>query len=311
MKRDFLTLKDWSSDELKEMIQTAIRLKGENRNNVRHHHLEGKKLAMIFEKPSTRTRVSFEVGMYELGGHPLNLSSHDIQLGRGETVKDTARVLSRYVDGIMIRTKGHEIIEELARYASVPVINGLTDDFHPCQVMADLQTIYEYRGNYNCKIAFIGDGNNMAQSWLFGAAKFGMDISVASPEGYECKPKVVEEAKRIAESTGSKIELVRDPFDAVKGADFVYTDVWASMGQEAEKEARKVIFKDYQVNAALMKATGKAAYFMHCLPAYMGLEVTTEVYEGPSSIVWDEAENRLHAQKAIMLKVMGDRKFFE
>ncbi|MGE4319601.1 MAG: ornithine carbamoyltransferase [Deferribacterales bacterium] len=305
MKRDFLTLRDWSSEELKEMIQTAVRLKAENRNNVRHHHLEGKKLAMIFEKPSTRTRVSFEVGMYELGGYPLYLSANDIQLGRGETVKDTARTLSRYVDGIMIRTKGHEIIEELAQYASVPVINGLTDDFHPCQVMADLQTIYEYKGNYDLKVAFIGDGNNMAQSWLYGAAKFGIDISVASPEGYECKAQVVKEAKEAAKATGAKIELVRDPYDAVKDADFIYTDVWASMGQEAEKEARKKIFKDYQVNAGLMKATGRDTLFMHCLPAYMGLEVTEDVYESKASIVWDEAENRLHAQKAVMLKVMG------
>lgn len=287
------------------MIQTAIKLKAENKNNVRHHHLEGKKLAMIFEKASTRTRVSFEVGMYELGGHALYLSSHDIQLGRGETVKDTARTLSRFVDGIMIRTKGHNIIEELAANASVPVINGLTDDFHPCQVMADLQTIYEHKGTFDCKIAFIGDGNNMAHSWLYGAAKFGMDISVASPEGYECKSFVVDGAKEIAKSTGSHVELVRDPFEAVKNADIIYTDVWASMGQEDEKEMRKKIFKDYQVNASLMKATGKKTLFMHCLPAYMGLEVTEDVYEGESSIVWDEAENRLHAQKAIMLKVMG------
>jgi len=307
MKKDFLTLRDWSAEDLKEMIQTAIRLKAENRNNVRHHHLEGKKLAMIFEKPSTRTRVSFETGMYELGGYPLYLSSNDIQLGRGETIKDTARTLSRYVDGIMIRTKGHEIIEELAQYASVPVINGLTDDFHPCQVMADLQTIYEYKGHYNVKVAFIGDGNNMAQSWLYGAAKFGIDISVASPEGYECKKHVYDEAGKTAETTGAKIELVRDPYDAVKGADFIYTDVWASMGQEDEKEARKKIFKDYQVNAALMAATGKETLFMHCLPAYRGLEVTEDVLEGKNSIIWDEAENRLHAQKAIMLKVMGNK----
>ncbi|MGE4268111.1 MAG: ornithine carbamoyltransferase [Deferribacterales bacterium] len=307
MKRDFLTLRDWSAEDLKEMIQTAVRLKAENRNNVRHHHLEGKKLAMIFEKPSTRTRVSFETGMYELGGYPLYLSSNDIQLGRGETIKDTARTLSRYVDGIMIRTKGHDIIEELAEYSSVPVINGLTDDFHPCQVMADLQTIYEYKQSYDVKVAFIGDGNNMAQSWLYGAAKFGIDISVASPEGYECKKHVYDEARKTAEITGAKIELVRDPYDAVKGADFIYTDVWASMGQEAEKEARKKIFKDYQVNAALMAATGKETLFMHCLPAYRGLEVTEDVLEGKNSIIWDEAENRLHAQKAVMLKVMGNR----
>jgi len=305
MKRDFLTLKDYSTDELKEIISTAIRLKKENKNNVRHHLLEGKKLAMIFEKPSTRTRVSFEVGMYELGGHPLYLSSNDIQLGRGETVKDTARTLSRYVDGIMIRTKGHDIIEELAKYATVPVINGLTDDYHPCQVMADVQTIFEHTGTYDVKVAFIGDGNNMAQSWLHGAAKFGMDISVASPEGYECKADIVASAKEAAKATGSKIELVRNPTDAVKDADIIITDTWASMGQEAEKEARKKIFAGYQVDKALMNATGKKTYFMHCLPAYLGQEVTEEVYESADSIIWDEAENRLHAQKAIMLKVMG------
>lgn len=305
MKRDFLTLKDWSSDELKEMIDIAIKLKKENKSNVRHHHLEGKKLAMIFEKPSTRTRVSFEVGMYELGGYPLYLSANDIQIGRGETIKDTARTLSRYVDGIMIRTKGHDIIEELAKYASVPVINGLTDDFHPCQVMADVQTIYEHTGTYKVKAAFIGDGNNMAQSWLLGAAKFGMDLTVASPEGYECKPHVVKTAKEEAVKTGAKIELVRNPVDAVKDADIVITDTWASMGQEAEKEARKKVFAAYQVNKALMDVTGRKSYFMHCLPAYLGQEVTEDVYESEASIIWDEAENRLHAQKAVMLKVMG------
>ncbi|PLX65918.1 MAG: ornithine carbamoyltransferase [Denitrovibrio sp.] len=305
MKRDFLTLKDWTTDELKEMIDTAIRLKKENKNNVRHHLLEGKKLAMIFEKPSTRTRVSFEVGMYELGGYPLYLSSNDIQLGRGETVKDTARTLSRFVDAIMIRTKGHDIIEELAKFSTVPVINGLTDDFHPCQVMADVQTIFEHTGTYDVKVAFIGDGNNMAQSWLFGAAKFGMDISVASPEGYECKPEIVAGAREVAKETGSTIELVRKPIDAVKGADIIITDTWASMGQEAEKEERKKIFSGYQVDKALMDATGKKSYFMHCLPAYIGQEVTEEVYESEASIIWDEAENRLHAQKAVMLKVMS------
>lgn len=305
MKRDFLTLKDWSSEELRDIIQTAVRLKQENKNNVRHHLLEGKKLAMIFEKPSTRTRVSFEVGMYELGGYPMYLSSNDIQLGRGESVRDTARTLSRYVDGIMIRTKGHDIIEELAKYADIPVINGLTDDYHPCQVMADVQTIYEHMGRYDVKVAFIGDGNNMAQSWLMGAAKFGMDISVASPEGYECKPEIVETAREEAKRTGAKIELVRSPYDAVKDADVIYTDVWASMGQESEKEERKKIFADYQVNMDLMNSTGRKTYFMHCLPAYMGLEVTEDVYESENSIIWDEAENRLHAQKAVMLKVMS------
>ncbi|PLX70271.1 MAG: ornithine carbamoyltransferase [Denitrovibrio sp.] len=305
MKRDFLTLHNWSSEELKKLIATAIKLKKENKDNVKHHLLEGKKLAMIFEKPSTRTRVSFEVGMYELGGYPLYLSANDIQLNRGESIKDTARTLSRYVDGIMIRTKGHNIIEELAEHASIPVINGLTDDFHPCQVMADVQTIYEYTGTYDVKVAFIGDGNNMAQSWLFGAAKFGMDISVASPEGYECKADIVKAAAAEAKVTGAKIEMVRNPLEAVENADIVITDTWASMGQESEKEARKKIFADYQVNRALMDATGKKSYFMHCMPAYIGQEVSEEIYESDISIIWDEAENRLHAQKAVMLKVMG------
>jgi ornithine carbamoyltransferase len=206
----------------------------------------------------------------------------------------------------MIRTKGHDIIEELAANATVPVINGLTDDFHPCQVMADVQTIHEHMNTYKVKVAFIGDGNNMAQSWLYGAAKFGMDISVASPENYECDPDVVKSAAEVAKQTGSILELCRDPYEAVRGADIIYTDVWASMGQEEEKEERKKIFADYQVNKALMDATGKKALFMHCLPAYMGLEVTEDIYESDASIVWDEAENRLHAQKAIMLKVMGN-----
>jgi len=308
MKRDFLTLNDWSTEELKNMIELGIQLKKESKEGIQHYHLEGKKIALIFEKSSTRTRVSFEVGMYELGGYPMYLSSNDIQLGRGETVKDTARTLSRYVDGIMIRTFEHSKLEELAEHAEVPVINGLTDDFHPCQVMADVMTIYEYLCTYDVKVAFIGDGNNMAHSWLYGAAKFGMDISVASPDGYKPNEKVVAAAMVEAEKTGAKIEVLSDPKEAVKDADVIITDVWASMGQEEEAEMRKGIFAPYQVNKELMDATGKKTYFMHCLPAHLGEEVTEDVFESDMSIVFDEAENRLHAQKAVMVKLMADQK---
>ncbi|GAB1535175.1 ornithine carbamoyltransferase [Geovibrio sp. ADMFC3] len=308
MKRDFLTLRDWSSEDLKKLVDNAIQLKKERKEGKKHHLLEGKKIALIFEKSSTRTRVSFEVGMYELGGYPLFLSRNDIQIGRGESIKDTARNLSRYVDGIMIRTFEHSKLTDLAKYASVPVINGLTDDFHPCQVLADVMTIYEIFGTYKVKVAYIGDGNNMANSWLYGAAKFGIDFSVATPEGYECLPAAVEGAKKVAESTGAKIETLRDPFEAVKGADVIYTDVWASMGEEDQLEGRKSIFAPYQVNEKLMKATGKKTYFMHCLPAHLGEEVTEDVFESEVSVVFDEAENRLHAQKAVMVELMGGNK---
>jgi ornithine carbamoyltransferase len=308
LKKDFLTLRDWSTDELKKLIHDAVRLKKERNEGIKHHLLEGKKLALIFEKSSTRTRVSFEVGMYELGGYPLFLSKNDIQIGRGESIRDTARNLSRYVDGIMIRTFEHSKLLELAKYATVPVINGLTDDFHPCQVMADVMTVYEKFGTYKVKVAYVGDGNNMANSWLLGAAKFGMDFTAASPEGYDCLPEAVAEAKRIAEKTGAVIETVRDPFEAVKGADVIYTDVWASMGEEDEAEMRKGVFAPYQVNSDLMKATGRDTIFMHCLPAHLGEEVTEEVFESDTSVVFDEAENRLHAQKAILVELMGTHK---
>ncbi|WP_022850567.1 ornithine carbamoyltransferase [Limisalsivibrio acetivorans] len=307
-KRDFLTLKDWSKEELKKLIDDAVRLKKERNEGVKHHHLEGQKLALIFEKSSTRTRVSFEVGFYELGGYPLFLSKNDIQLGRGETVADTARTLSRYVDGIMIRTFEHSKLEELARHASVPVINGLSDDFHPCQVMADVQTIYERFGTYDVKVAYLGDGNNMANSWLFGAAKFGIDFAVATPKGYECPAGVVEEARKEAEKNGSVIMTTNDPLEAVKDADVIYTDVWASMGQEDEATERVKAFSGFTVDKKLMEATGKKkTVFMHCLPAHLGEEVSEEVFESEQSIVFDEAENRLHAQKAIMVELMAQR----
>lgn len=309
MKRDFLTLKDYTSDELIEMIELGIKLKKEREKNIdQTHYMKGKKVALIFEKSSTRTRVSFEVGVFELGGYPLFLSKNDIQLGRGETIADTARTLSRYVDMIMIRTFEHSKIEELAKYASVPVINGLTDDFHPCQVMADVMTIYEKLGKFKgVKVAFVGDGNNMANSWMIGAAKFGIDFTLACPKGYEAKQDVFVEARKIALDTGAKIEMTNDPYEAVRGADIIYTDVWASMGQEAESEKRLKDFKGFQVDDNLMKATGKNTYFMHCLPAHRGEEVSEEVLESDMSIVFDEAENRLHAQKAIMVKLIKNR----
>ncbi|MGA1863130.1 ornithine carbamoyltransferase [Deferribacter thermophilus] len=301
MKRDFLTLADFSSEELKEIIKSAIKLKDERKNGIFRKYLENKKVALIFEKSSTRTRVSFEVGVAEMGGYPLFLSRNDIQLARGESIRDTARTLSRYVDMVMIRTFEHERIEEFAKFASVPVINGLTNEFHPCQVMADIMTIYEKMVKYEgVKLAYVGDGNNMAHSLLIGCAKFGIDISIATPEKYQCLPEVIEKAKAIGAETGAKIEITNDPFNAVKGADFIYTDVWASMGFEDEAEERKKIFMDYQVNKKLLEATGKRTYFMHCLPAHLGEEVTEDVFESEVSIVFDEAENRLHAQKAIM-----------
>ncbi|TYB34064.1 MAG: ornithine carbamoyltransferase [Flexistipes sinusarabici] len=302
--KDFLTIKDFSSEELFGFIKLADEMK----NGVyTKKPLTDKKVALIFEKSSTRTRVSFEVGVHELGGYPLFLSKDDIQLGRGESIKDTARTLSRYVDGIMIRTFEHSKLEELVENASIPVINGLTDDLHPCQVMADVLTIYEKLGKLKgVKVAFVGDGNNMAHSWVIGAAKFGMDIVIASPKGYECEEKYINEAAKIAAETGSNISQTNDPFTAVKGADVIYTDVWASMGQESEADGRKEKFADFQVNGKLMQSTGKNTIFMHCLPAHLGEEVTEEVFESDASVVFDEAENRLHAQKAIMAKLIGE-----
>ncbi len=305
MKRDFLTLKDYSFDELFEMIEFAIEMKNERKKGKFKDYLKNKKVALIFEKSSTRTRVSFEVGVIELGGYPLFLGSSDLQIGRGESIKDTARTLSRYVDMIMIRTFEHSKAEELAKFASVPVINGLTDEFHPCQVMADVMTIYEKFGKIKgIKVAYVGDGNNMAHSWLLGAAQLGIDFSVATPKGFECLESVVEDAVILSKKSGAKLEFYNDPVKAVKGADVIYTDVWASMGQESEAEKRKEIFRPFQVNSDLMKATGKDnTLFMHCLPAHLGEEVSETVFESKASIVFDEAENRLHIQKAIMAKL--------
>ena len=298
-KRDFLEIPDFSTDELYELLDLARRMKlGEYRGQP----LAGKTLAMIFEKSSTRTRVSFEVGTYQLGGHALFLSSRDIQLGRGEPIKDTARVLSRYVDGIMIRTFDHRNAQELAYYADVPVINGLTDLLHPCQVLADVMTIQEHFGPdlSGRRVAWIGDGNNMANSWLNAAYRFGLELHLACPPGYEPNREIFDRAR-----TAATIFLTRDPAEAVEGAEVVTTDVWASMGQEAEAETRRAAFHGYTVDAALMARADPRAIFLHCLPAHRGEEVTDEVIEGPQSRVFDEAENRLHVQKALLVRLMG------
>jgi ornithine carbamoyltransferase len=263
--------------------------------------LAGKTLAMIFMKSSTRTRVSFEVGTYQLGGHALFLSPRDVQLGRGEPIADTARVLSRYVDGIMIRTFAHQDIEELAKYASVPVINGLTDLLHPCQILADLLTVRQHLGDIGGKkYAWIGDGNNMANSWINAAYRFGFDLDLACPKGYEPADHLLERAQKVA-----KVRVVRDPMEAAAGAHVVNTDVWASMGQEQEQKEREKAFAGFTVDQKLMKAADKKAIFLHCLPAHRGEEVAADVIDGPQSVVWDEAENRLHIQKAIMAVLMG------
>lgn len=296
---------DVSVDELGELLTLARDLKAKTKAGIPHPLLAGKSLGMIFSKSSTRTRVSFEVGMYQLGGMALFLSSNDIQIGRGESISDTAQVLSRMLDGIMIRTFCHKDVEDLAKFGSIPVINGLTDDQHPTQALADLLTIQECKGDLKgLKLCYVGDGNNVANSLLQACAKAGMDISVASPKTHTCPDFYVNQAKKDAAVTGSRIQMTTDPFDAVKGADVVYTDTWTSMGQEAEKAERVAIFKDYQVNKDLMSHAAKDAIFLHCLPAYRGYEVAADIIDSPASKVFDEAENRLHAHKAILVKCL-------
>lgn len=303
--RDFISLHDFSQEELSLFLDVAKDLKAEQKAGHPHPILQGKTLGMIFTKSSTRTRVSFEVGMYQLGGHALFLSGRDIQLGRGEPISDTARVLSRMVDGIMIRTFSHQEVLELAEYASIPIINGLTDLLHPCQVLADLMTIQEHKGRLEgLKMAYVGDGNNMAHSLMFGGAKMGMHVVIASPQGYKPDASIVAVAQADAKANGGLVEVVDDPSEAVKGADVLYTDVWASMGQEAEAGVRMEAFKGYQVNANSLKLANDSAIVLHCLPAHRGEEITEDVIEGAQSVVFDEAENRLHAQKAIMALVM-------
>jgi len=305
--RDLLSVNDLTVDEVYRIFDLAKQLKARQKKGEQHHLLEGKTLGMIFQKASTRTRVSFEVGMYQLGGIALFLSANDLQIGRGEPVKDTARVLSRYVDGIMIRTFSHAEVEELARYADVPVINGLTDYLHPCQALTDIFTVVERQGMVKGrKLAYVGDGNNMVNALLHTCAKVGMDIAVATPPGYGPHPQVVLEAQAAAAAAGSKVALVTDPKDAAVGADVLYTDVWASMGQEAERAVRQRAFAGYQINEGLLKLAKPDAIVLHCLPAHRGEEITDAVIEGPQSAVFDEAENRLHVQKAIMALLMGE-----
>lgn len=308
--KHFISIHDITHEEFSQLLSLAAKLKKETKSGIEHHILKGKTLGMIFTKSSTRTRVSFEVGMYQLGGQALFLSANDIQLGRGETIYDTANVMSRFVDGIMIRTFDHQDVLDLARFGTIPIINGLTDLLHPCQALADLLTVKEHKGRLRgLKLAYIGDGNNVAHSLLYACAKAGMDISIGSPKGYECDKEIVANAVEDAKDLGGKIILTNDPVEAIKDADVVYTDTWASMGQEAEKAERVKIFKDYQVNKELFSYSKPDSIFMHCLPAYRGYEVTEDVIDGERSVIFDEAENRLHAQKAVMAMLMvGDNK---
>lgn len=299
--KHLLKMLDLSTEEIMDILNLADQLKYERKHNIEHHLLKGKSLGMIFQKASTRTRVSFETGMYQLGGNALFLSAHDLQIGRGEPVQDTARVLSRYLDGIMIRTFAQKEVEDLAEYGSIPVINGLTDFCHPCQILADLMTIREFKGQFDgLKMCFIGDGNNMANSLIVGGLKVGMKVSVACPEGYHPDKQVLDFAKDF-----DGFELTDSPVKAAAGADVVITDVWASMGQEGEAEKRKAAFKGYQVNDEIMAAANPDAMVQHCLPAHREEEITEKVFEAHANEIFEEAENRLHAQKAVMVKLMG------
>lgn len=302
--KHLLTLESLSQEEIKDILNLADQLKYELKHGIEHHHLKGKTLGMIFEKASTRTRVSFETGMYQLGGHPLFLSSNDLQIGRGEPVEDTARVLSRMLDGIMIRTFEQSEVETLAEYGSIPVINGLTDYCHPCQVLADLMTIREFKGKLKgLKMAFIGDGNNMANSIIVGCLKCGMSVAIACPKGYEPPQNILD----FASQHEGMFELTSDPLKAAEGADVVYTDVWASMGQEEEKAVREKAFAGIQVNKELMSKTNAECMVLHCLPAHRGEEITADVFEEHADEIFEEAENRLHAQKAVMVRLMADK----
>ena len=304
MKKDLLKLLDLTREDITEILDTADQMKYSQKHGIAHDYLKGKTLAMIFEKNSTRTRVSFEVGMYQLGGHALFLSGRESQIGRGEPVEDTARVLSRYCDGIMIRTYAQKEVEDLAKYASIPVINGLTDFCHPCQVLADLMTVREHKATLEgLKLCYIGDGNNMANSLIVGGLKCGMDVSVACPEGYDPNPEVLAFARTVADA---KFELCRAPADAVKDADVVVTDVWASMGQEEEKVVREKAFTGYCVDEKLMELAHPGCMVQHCLPAHRGEEISAGVFEAHADEIFEEAENRLHAQKAVMYLLMKD-----
>lgn len=298
-----LKMGDLSKEQIIEILDLADKLKDENKKGIKHPILAGKTLGMIFQKSSTRTRVSFEVGMYQLGGYPLFLSSNDLQIGRGEPVEDTARVLSRYLDGIMIRTFAQQEVEDLAKYGDIPIINGLTDYAHPCQVLADLMTIREYKKSFDgLKMAYIGDGNNMANSLIVGGLTVGMEVACAIPKEYWPDPQVMEFAKG-----NPKFSISEDVFAAAKDADVLFTDVWASMGHEAQVEARKKAFAGIQINADVMAVAKPDAMVQHCLPAHREEEITTDVFEAHAGEIFDEAENRMHAQKAVMVMLMGDK----
>jgi ornithine carbamoyltransferase len=303
--RDFLRVNDWDADELTSVLDLADRLKARQRERVEHRHLEGRSLGMIFQKPSTRTRVSFEVGIFQLGGTALYLAAGDLQLGRGETIEDTGTVLSRYLDGIMIRTFAQADVDALAAAADIPVINGLTDDFHPCQALADVMTIRERLGGFDgVRVAYLGDGNNVCRSLMVACAKLGMDFVAATPAGYEPSDEVVSWARAAANVSGGSVELTHDPRAAAEGADVLYTDVWTSMGQDEERDKRLADLAGFGIDDALLQLGSERAIVLHCLPAHYDQEITKEVLYGPRSAVWDQAENRLHAQKALMALVI-------
>jgi ornithine carbamoyltransferase len=303
LKKDFLSVYDLTRRDFDRIFSHAAILKAMLKDGIIYQPLAGKTLGMIFDKSSTRTRLSFEAGMYQLGGLAIYLNSRDTQLGRGETIADTARIVSRYLDAVMIRTFAQESVEEFARHSTIPIINGLTDLMHPCQIVSDLFTIVEKKGTYEgLKIAYVGDGNNMANSWIDAAARLPFKLTMACPRGYDPDARILERGRKKAVKG---VSLHRDPVQAVRGADVVYTDVWASMGQEAEQEARAKVFEGYQVNRKLMQHAKPDAIVMHCLPAHRGEEISAEILDGPRSVVWDEAENRLHVQKAILEILMG------
>ncbi|MFW2491053.1 ornithine carbamoyltransferase [Clostridium chromiireducens] len=305
MKKDLLKMDDLSKEEILDILNLADQLKYEQKHGIEHPHLKGKSLGMIFEKSSTRTRVSFETGMYQLGGNSLFLTDRDLQIGRGEPIEDTARVLSRFIQGIMIRTFSQDEVEKLAKYASIPIINGLTDEEHPCQVLADLMTIRENKNILEgLKVAFIGDGHNMANSLMIGCLKVGMNFSIASPKNYTASEKYLSRAKEIAEKEGVQFTITTSPSEAAKNADVVITDVWASMGREDESAERLKAFEGFQVNKELMEVADKSAMVLHCLPAHRGEEISAEVLEEHANSIFDESENRLHAQKAVLVKLM-------
>jgi ornithine carbamoyltransferase len=308
MKKDLVSIADLSPDDFWRIMDTAIRIKHELREGRSQPLLAGKSLAMIFQKPSLRTRVSFDVGMQQLGGQALYIAPDEIQLGKRESVPDAARVLSRFVDGIMARTFSHRDVEALAEYATVPVINGLSNHSHPCQALADFLTIYEHRGRLrDLRLVWVGDGNNVAHSLLFASGLVGMNMTVSTPPGYECSPQVVAQAQEFARRSGSSLQFITDPKEAARGADILYTDTWTSMGQEAEQQQRASVFVPYRIDSGMVGLASPDVLVMHCLPAHRGEEISDEVMDGPRSIVLDQAENRMHAQKAVLAILMGDR----